>query len=125
MFSTGNYAKVWTLEEPKKGNYIDAQISTSRKDDDGEYYTDFSGFVRLIGDAKKKAKKLEEGDVIIITSCGVTNKYDKKKKTTYVNYLVFDFDTPEDEDDEDDKKAKSGKKSKKSKKTKDEDEEDE
>lgn len=117
MFTNGNYAKVWSIDKPKKGNYMEGQISTSRKDEDGDYYTDFSGFVRFIGDAAKKIKKLDEECTIKLASVGVTNKYDKKKKVEYVNYLIFDFEEP----DNDEKPKKSKQKSKK----KSEDDEDE
>lgn len=89
MFSVGNYAKVWKIKS--HDNYTDIQCSTQQKKD-GNYVTDFSGFVRLVGDAHKKAVDLSEKDTIKIGNFGVTNNYDKAKKITYTNILMFDFE---------------------------------
>lgn len=92
MFGQGNYAKVWEVKKAEQGNYYLAQLSTSRKTQDG-YEKDWSdGRVRLVGEAAKKAATLAGNERIRIGSCGVTNTYDKEKKVMYTNYVVFDFD---------------------------------
>ena len=79
MFSNNTYAKLWKIEKVKDKNYYQGQISTSRKNQNGEYETDFSAsFVRFVGDAAKTAEKLNDGDRIRIINCGVTNSYDKE-----------------------------------------------
>ena len=91
MFSNNTYAKLWKIEKVKDKNYYQGQISTSRKNQNGEYETDFSAsFVRFVGDAAKTAEKLNDGDRIRIINCGVTNSYDKEKKVTYTNYIIFE-----------------------------------
>ena len=91
MFSNNTYAKLWKIEKVKDKNYYQGQISTSRKNQNGEYETDFSAsFVRFVGDAAKAAAKLSDGDRIRIINCGVTNSYDKEKKVTYTNYTIFE-----------------------------------
>lgn len=86
MFAQGNWCKVWSVED--KGKTSVARISTSRKNDNGEYETDWSdSFVRLVGNARNVA----EGDRKQIGRCGVTNRYDKEKKVTYTNYVIFDW----------------------------------
>ncbi len=86
------FAKVWEIEN--RGNYHVVSLSTSKKNKTtGEYETDFSSkFVRFIGTAHNEASNLKVGDTIKIGSCEVTNSYDKEKKTTYTNYLVYSFE---------------------------------
>lgn len=101
-FRTGTFAKVWNVKKGN-GNYYVAEMSTSKKmkDRDGndilengkaKYETDWSNkFVRLVGTAAKQAETLKAGDSVKIESCDVTNKYDKEKKVTYTNYVIFAF----------------------------------
>lgn len=101
-FRAGSYAKIWNIEKGN-GNYYVAEMSTSKKmkDRDGndilengkaKYETDWSNkFVRLVGTAAKQAESLKPNDSVKIESCDVTNKYDKEKKTTYTNYVIFAF----------------------------------
>ena len=95
-FRKDAYAKVWKLEKPEGKNYFNAQISINRKKDDG-YETEFSSFVRLVGEASKKAESLNVEDNLIIKlgDVDVTNNYVKEKNTTYWNCTVFDFDVVE------------------------------
>ena len=92
----GGYAKVWKVED--KGNYSVGQVSTSKKKPgtESEYEVDFQdGFVRFIGSAHEAIQQLQIGDKglsIQITSCDVTNKYDKASNRTYVNYAIFAID---------------------------------
>ena len=95
MFANNNYAKVWKIYPPKKKEqkFTLVQMSTSQKDKkSGEYNTDFSGYVRLIGTAFEKSKELEAKDSIKIVKCGVTTSYDKKEDKSYETFLIFDFD---------------------------------
>ena len=95
MFANNNYAKVWKIypKEKKDQKFTLVQLSTSRKDKKTkEYSTDFSGYVRLIGDAEEKAKELEAQDKIKLLTVGVTNSYDKANKKTYTQYVCFDFE---------------------------------
>lgn len=126
MFKEGNRVHIWEINEPekKKAKYMDCKISSSAKDQDDEWYTDFSAYARFIGDAKKKLDEVCEGDVIILTSVGVTNSYDKRKKKTYTNYLVFDFDLPDEDEDEEEKPKKKSKKTSSSRSRKVKDDED-
>lgn len=90
-FRNGAYATVWETK-PGSGNWTDVRISISRKNRNGEYETDFSGFVRFIGDAHTGAAYLVERSRIKIGECDVTNRYDKEKKVTYTNFAVFSFE---------------------------------
>ena len=87
MFSEGNYAKVWKITSHER--YTDIQCSTQQKKD-GSYVTDFSGFVRLVGEAHKKAVDLSEKDSIKIGTFGVSNSYVNGKN--YTNIIMFDFE---------------------------------
>lgn len=106
-FTKGAYARIWSVDD--EGNYSTANISVSKKNQDtGNYDLEFShGYVRLVGWAHEKAKKLDlpnreqfkaggyKGVPIQILSCDVSNKYDPKKKTVYTNYVVFGFEVQE------------------------------
>lgn len=89
--SNGCYATVWEVKEGK-GNYMDVQLSTSKKDPATEkgYRTDWSGFVRFCGKAKEFAQGLDKGARIRITSFEVTNSYNKEKKVTFTNIAVYE-----------------------------------
>lgn len=93
-FRNNAYATVWETKQGK-GNYIDARISTSRKNKQTEQYeTDFSGWVRLVGNAANLGL-LSEKSRIKILECDVTNSYSKEKNTTYWNPVIFDAELVE------------------------------
>jgi hypothetical protein len=90
MFSAGSFAKIWEIKEDK-GKYTDIRISTSRKNKDtGEYEQDFGGYVRMVGKAHDLMAHLEEGDRFKIVRCGAENHYNKEKKVTYYNFVIFE-----------------------------------
>lgn len=74
------YAKVWAVTPSEK--YIDLRISTSEKDQNGEYINS-SWFPRLIGHAFNSLKdKIKVGDKITITKAKFSNeKYTAKDGT--------------------------------------------
>jgi hypothetical protein len=92
-FRQDAYAKVWNVEN--KGNYSVVELSTSKKNrQTDQYETDFSNkFVRFIGSAHSQVQGLIKGSSIKIGSCEVTNRYVKDKNETYINYLVYSFDS--------------------------------
>jgi hypothetical protein len=92
---TGKYITVWNVED--KGNYIQANLSTGKKNKEGTY-TNMSWRTRFVGKAKEKAKWLKDKDKIEIINGIVENTYDKEKKTTYVNVTVFDYHATQKED---------------------------
>lgn len=86
MFSVGSYLKIWEVQSSKfDNNYVSCKASTSYKhhSGSGSYVTDFNDFVNILF-----GSDLKPHDIIIIDQCGVSNKYDKVKKRTYVNYYV-------------------------------------
>lgn len=89
MFSDRSYAKVWQIID-RKAKFTVAKISTNKKDMNGQYQTDFSSKVKLIG--KAHTANVQEGDRIRILSCGVTNSYNKETQTTYTDFLIFDLE---------------------------------
>lgn len=97
-FRQGAYAKVWRVED--KGNYSVAQVSISKKNKDtNQYETEFQhNFVRLVGTAHDLGRNIEEvqgGTSIKITSCDVTNRYDKDKQKEFTNFVIFGFEFPD------------------------------
>ena len=98
MFANNSYAKVWKIfpKEKPEQKFTMIQVSTSKKNKQtNKYETDFSGYVRLIGDAEKKAPDLQAEDRIKLLNIGVTNKYDKESRKTTTNHLCFDFEPSE------------------------------
>lgn len=93
MFSAGSYAKIWEIKR-KEDKFTDIRISTSKKDrETGKYSQDFGGFVRMVGQAHTAMDHLEENDSFKIIRCGVENSYNKEKKTTYNNFVIFEVET--------------------------------
>lgn len=89
-FRVDSFAKVWEVED--KGNYSEAKISISKKNKQTDQYeTDFQSKVRLVGQAH--TCKVKANDRIKIKACDVSNKYDKEKKITYTNYVIFEIET--------------------------------
>lgn len=77
-------------------NTVQANLSSY----EGEYnkkpiYSSWRGF--FVGDALKRAKKLEDGAHIMLTNAKISNKYDKENKRLYVEVTVFDFEEIEKE----------------------------
>ena len=81
---------IWEIVK-KNERSTEARVSTSRKMPDGEYKTDFSGFVRFVGAAHVKAADLKPKDRIKLEAFEVSNEYDKEKKITYYHVTVFEF----------------------------------
>lgn len=94
MFSNNAYATIWEIKDGR-GSTKDVRISTSRKNQEGKYETDFSGYVRFAGKAAELAATLQPNDRIQIKNCGVTNSYNKEKKITYWNPVVFEAEKVE------------------------------
>lgn len=90
-FRTGAYAKVWEIKAGDRT--VDLQISINKKNKEtGQYDKEFSGFVRCIGPAAEKARSLKSGDRIKLGDVDVSQRYDKEKERTYVNFKMFSFD---------------------------------
>ena len=114
-FRSGAYAKVWSCSKGN-GNYYVADMSTSRKTQDGGYENDWSNkFVRLVGEAAEQAESINDGDSVRIGSCDVTNHYDKAKQTLYTNYVIFSFMNDDDDNGSGNTQRNSAKKTTSSK----------
>lgn len=94
-FRTGAYAKIWAVKPSATGKSLIAEMSTSKKKQDGSYETDWSNkFVTLVGQAAKEIENAEVGSSglpVRIGDCDVTNKWDSAKKIMYTNYAIFSF----------------------------------
>ena len=89
----GQKARVWKCKknESRKNTY-DVQLSTYEgkdKDDKSRYSSWNASFV---GDAYKKAAKLNEKDEIKLLNAKIEAVYVKEKSKEYINLTVFDFD---------------------------------
>jgi len=91
-FKNGAYATVWETK-PVSNSVTEVRLSTNKKNKDGSYEQDFSGFVRFVGaDVAQRALSLKSKDRIKLDSVEVTNRYDKDKKITYTNCAAFGFE---------------------------------
>jgi hypothetical protein len=82
-----------TIFEPVvKEKYVQAKLSTGKKNQDGSW-TNMSWNVRFIGKCYDQASRLKEKDKIELRSGYVENSYDKETKKSYVNVIVFEFET--------------------------------
>ena len=107
MFTAGAYAKIWEIKD-KKDKYTDIRISTSKKDKStGKYTQDFGGFVRMIGQAHESMNHLDTEDSFKIVRCGVENRYDKEKKVTYNNFMIFEVETEDSSSNEESDKEEN------------------
>lgn len=104
MFANGAYAHLWEIKRISE-KYSDVRISTSKKQEDGSYKDDFSGFARMIGKAHKALDYIHERDSFKILSCGVESRYDKDTKKTFTNFLIFDAEPAENNKADDDLKG--------------------
>ena len=68
MISTGRdvYMTVWSLKQADSGNYIEGQVSTSRKNKSDDTYVNSNWRVRFVGQANEKAKGLSPRERIIV-----------------------------------------------------------
>lgn len=89
-FRNNAYATVWE-SKPGKGNYNDIKLQISKKKQNGEYETEFSGWVRFVGEAKNLGLMAEKTR-IQIRSCDITNYYNKEKNQMFWNPVVFEAD---------------------------------
>ena len=86
------FFKVWKIED--KGKYSLCNVSTGDKQQDGTYKNS-SWQLKLIGN--KGDRNLLEGDTIITKKAKVENIYDKEKKRSWLNVIVFDWDVQRSE----------------------------
>lgn len=92
-FRTGAFCKVWSVESVNEKN-TKLRISISRKNKQtGEYEQEFSGFVSCLGAAAaQKAAHLHEGDRIRLGDVDVRTTYNREKRVTYTDFLLFSFE---------------------------------
>lgn len=99
-FKNNAYATLWANKKTQKvvdlhEKYAELQLTTSKKNQaTGKLETDFSGKVRFIGKAFEQVSKLllQEKDRLKLLEVETTNKYDATTKTTYTNFVCWDFE---------------------------------
>lgn len=97
--TVGGYATAWYVVQ-SSDKFTRVNISISKKGQDGNYKTDWSGIMTFIGKAKSKIdsmnlptdKEHKSATRIRIRNGEVTTTYDKAKNANYTNYAVFDFE---------------------------------
>lgn len=77
----------------KEEKYVDVNLSTSEKQQDGEWKNS-QWNTRFVGKACEKAKELSDKDRIALLSFKMENVYVKEKNASYTNVIVYDFATP-------------------------------
>lgn len=89
MFNiTAKYVSVFQPED--KGKFVQANLSTSKKNEDGTYKNMY-WIAKFVGKAREAASQLKDKDKIEIINGAIENFYDKDKDKLYVNVTVFDF----------------------------------
>ena len=93
----GSKLSIWEVK--KCGKYTDIQASTRKKNNKtNEWETDFSGYIRLVGNANTKATDFPDGKLqnpikIEVGGFEVTQKYSKEHQKTFTNFVMYDFET--------------------------------
>ena len=91
------FAKVWNADSKEK--YTDLRISTSEKveKDGNTFYINSNWFARAVGKAHNQAKKLKEGDKIIIKRAKLSNEtYEKDgQKKSSLKFVILELDGEE------------------------------
>ena len=96
-------SKYITVFDPEnKGNYIQTNLSTGKKDKDGNWTNMNWLGARFVGKAKEQAEKLNSKDKIEIKSGLVENVYKKDTKQTFINVVIFEFEFMEKKPKNDD-----------------------
>lgn len=86
---SGRFCKVWDIEINDNG-YAKVNLGTSRKDKGGDYINTNWWGVAFVGEAKEFGATLTKGDVIEVVSGQLENVYNKEKKVSYFNMVVFE-----------------------------------
>lgn len=112
----GGYGRIWALSKQDKFTTVSYSTSKKSSDDNGTYETDFSEFVRFVGNAHDKLADIDAPEIekgvsikdamtkfesatgepfkginIQIISANVDSKYVSSAKQKYTNYVVYDF----------------------------------
>lgn len=87
--NSSKYVKVWDVKT--ENGVVKGDVSSSKKNQNGEYENS-KWFPAFFGKSKEKALSLNKGDTIEITQGGFSNTYNKEKKVTYYNMVIFDFE---------------------------------
>lgn len=84
---TGKYIRVFDVED--KGRYVQAKLSTSKKNQDGDY-VHMPWIARFVGNATEAAKELQNKDKIEITNGIIENNYDNNNRLWH-KVVIFGF----------------------------------
>ncbi len=90
---TKSYLKIWKVED--KGKSVTATTTSSKKDKITNAWVNSNWNVRFVGKCLEDAKRLAEGDKIVINNGVVENVWDKEKNRAWLNVLVFEFNWQE------------------------------
>lgn len=91
MLNLGMSTKYVSVFNPEvKEKYVQANITTSKKNDDNTY-DNMYWKARFVGKAFEAAKELKDKDKIEITNGIVENNYDKENEKLWVNVTIFSF----------------------------------
>lgn len=92
FYCTNSYGTVFSVEVLEKR--VNARLSTSDKDQNGEYKNSYWNAV-FVGGAFEKAKTLTDKDRIHINKCKITNETYKNKdgeNRSWLKVTIFDFE---------------------------------
>ncbi len=99
MLNIKNSKYVTVFQAENKGKYVEANLSTGKKDQDGNWKNMSWLGARFVGKCKEQAEKLKDKDKIEIISGLIENNYVKETGKTYINVVIFEFEFMEKKSD--------------------------
>lgn len=94
-FGKGCWVTVWEVTPQPSGKSTKVRVSSSRKNNSGEYEYDFSENCYFCQGANDKSIDLKKGDRIRIEECSVQAKYLKDPYRAFYTWFVYDFEFSE------------------------------
>ena len=92
-FKSGAYAKVWDVRpNSKTGKSTSVRISVSRKEEEGKYIEEFSGYATFIATAHKLAAGLKIGDRIKLGDVDVVSSFNRDTGERKTYFKVFSYE---------------------------------
>ena len=91
-FRQGAYAKVWEVKPNSSGKSTSVRMSVSKKNGEGQYEEEFSGYAAFIGTAHTQAAKLKAGDRIKLGDVDVSSSYNREKRERGFYFKVFSYE---------------------------------
>ena len=92
-FRNDGFLTVWEVKPTTSKRVTRAKVSSSKKNRDSDTWdTDFSAWVKFLGNAAEAALKLKQKDRIVAKRVEVQNEYNKEEQKEYTDFIIWEFD---------------------------------